>query len=430
VFRLIINSDTGQKVETKGLDLQTNFLLSPKNVLTAGMTIYQDDSADYRTSSTQLNLVGQVALGSRGPAAIVFPSLVPLGPPTVTKPTRVPNASFRDFGVFAQDEWDLAKKVKLVAGLRMDAYKVKTEATLGYDIQTVIAGTRPPIDPATLPNPNGDEISRTALTGDVGLVVKANEKVSLVAHYGRSYRHPNLEELLFAGPATIGSIAPNVTVGPEKGDNFDLGVKFRAAKVQGSISYFNNKYHGFISTEIVALTASSSVSQAINYADVRIQGVEGNVEAPVEAGPVLISLFANGAYNDGKILSGTNPLTKTSIAGSPQDNITPFKSIAGLRLSDKKSRYWLEYSFRYEKEVTDVATSLRDSPFLIYQDIAGLAGFTVHRLGVGYDWRKDNRSVGFTVNVENLANKFYREQFQFAPARGRSFTFGLRVRSL
>ena len=52
------------------------------------------------------------------------------------------------------------------------------------------------------------------------------------------------------------------------------------------------------------------------------------------------------------------------------------------------------------------------------------------RVGIGYDWRKDRRTVGITVNVENLGNKFYREHFQFAPARGRSLTIGLRVRSM
>jgi outer membrane receptor protein involved in Fe transport len=294
----------------------------------------------------------------------------------------------------------------------------------------VIAGARPPINPATLPNVNGEDISRTAVTGDIGLVVKPNDNVSLIAHYGRSYRHPNLEELLFAGPATIGSIAPNITVGPEKGDNFDVGVKYRSGKVQGGLSYFNNKYDGFISTEIVALTAASSISQAINFADVRIQGVEADVEVPVTAGPCLLTLFANGAYNKGDILSGTNPLTGASVAGTPQDNISPFKSIAGLRVSDKKSRFWLDYSFRYQKEVERVATTLEESPFLIYQDLAGLAGFTIHRIGAGYDWRRDRQSIGLTIKVENLGNKFYREQFQFAPARGRSVTVGVRVRSL
>ena len=430
VMRLVINSDTGQKVKTQGFDVQGTFLTSPRNVITAGLTYYQDDSADYRTSSSQMNLVGQVVLGPRGPAAVVFPALLPLGPPSVTNPTRVPNATFSDMAAFAQDEWDITPKVRLVAGMRVDGYQVDTEATPGYNIDAVIAGAKPPIDPATLPNPNGDSISRTAFTGDIGLVFKHSDKLSFVAHYGRSYRHPNLEELLFAGPATIGSIAPNITVGPEKGDNIDIGLKFRSSQFQGSLSYFNNKYTDFISTEITALTASSSISQAINYSDVRIQGFEGDVQVSFKQGPTITSLFGNFSYNKGDVLKGTNPLTNASIAGTPQDNITPVKILGGLRLTDKKERFWGEYSLRYQKEVERVAATLEDSPFLIYQDLAGLAGFTIQRLGVGYDWRKDKKSVGLTLNVENLTNKFYREQFQFAPARGRSITVGLRIRSM
>jgi len=429
IMRLVINSDTGQKVETQGVDVQGTFLASPRNVLTAGFTYYQDESADYRTSSTQTNLVGQIVLGARGPAASVLPSLLALGPPSVTKPTRVPNATFSDFGAFAQDEWDLSDKVRFIAGVRLDAYQVKTQTTAGYNIDAVIAGTTPAIDRTTLPNPAGDKIDRTAFTGDVGLVFKHSDKLSFIAHYGRSYRHPNLEELLFAGPATIGSIAPNVKVGPEKGDNIDLGVKFRAAQVQGSLSYFNNKYSDFISTEITALTGSSSVSQAINFADVRIQGLEGDIQTSWSQGGAILSIFANAAYNKGEVLRGTNPLTRASIAGTPQDNITPLKAIAGFRASDRKERFWAEYSLRHQKKVDRVAVTLEDSPFLIYQDLAALAGFTLHRIGVGYDWKKDRKTVGLTMNVENLGNKFYREHFQFAPARGRSIAVGLRVRS-
>ncbi len=430
VLRLVINSDTGQKVKTQGFDVQGTFLATPRNVVTAGLTYYQDDSADYRTSSTQQNLVGQVVLGPRGPTPVVLPALLPLGAPSITHPTRVPNATFSDMAAFAQDEWDITPKVRLVAGMRVDGYKVNTEATPGYNIDAVITGTKPPIDPTTLPNPSGDSISRSAFTGDLGLVIKQSDKLSFIAHYGRSYRHPNLEELLFAGPATIGSIAPNIKVGPEKGDNVDIGMKFRSAQFQGSLSYFNNKYTDFISTEITALTASSSVSQAINYSDVRIQGFEADVQASWKQGPTIASLFGNAAWNKGEVLKGTNPLTKASIAGTPQDNISPLKVLAGVRITDKKERFWVEYSLRYQKEVEDVATTLKDSPFLIYQDLAGLQGFTVQRAGIGYDWRKDKKSVGLTVNLENLANKFYREQFQFAPARGRSLTVGLRIRSM
>ncbi len=439
VFRLLINSTTEQDVHTWGLDVQNTFLLSPRNVLTAGFTVYRDGSADDRLSSTQMNLVGQVVLGARGPAAVVLPALVPLGPPTVTHPVRVPDASFRDIGIFAQDEWDLSPRLKLVAGIRFDNYHVASEETPGYSVASLTAGAQPPIDPATLPSLSGQTIGRDALTGDAGLVFKVDEHVSLTAHYGRSYRHPNLEELFFSGPATIGNIVPNIEVGPEKGTNLDFGVKVRTGRFAGSIGYFNNKYDGFISTEIVAVgccglaptNPSSTVSQAINFSDVRIQGVEGDLQAPFTVGRALVTLFGNAAYNYGEILSGQNPLTGVDVADTPQDNITPFKLASGVRLSDRSGRLWLEYSNRYQKEVERVAEGLIGSRFLIAQDIYGLNGFFLQRIGAGFEWRRANRyAVGLSLNLENLTNRFYREQFQFAPGRGRSFTIGLNLRKL
>jgi hemoglobin/transferrin/lactoferrin receptor protein len=439
VFRLLINSTTEQDVSTWGLDVQNTFLLSPRNVLTAGFTAYRDRSADDRLSSTQMNLVGQVVLGARGPAAVVLPALRPLGPPAVTQPVRVPDASFRDVGIFAQDEWDLSPRWKLVAGIRYDKYNVASEATPGYEVQSLATGAQPPIDPSTLPSLNGQTVSRDAFTGDAGLVFKLDEHVSLTAHLGRSYRHPNLEELFFSGPATIGNIVPNIQVGPEKGTNLDFGVKVRSGRVAGSLGYFNNKYDGFISTEIVAAgccglppaNPSSTVSQAINFSDVRIQGVEGDVHAPFTVGRALVTVFASASWNHGEILSGENPLTGVDLAGTPQDNITPFKLMSGVRLSDRAGRLWFEYSNRHQKEVERIAEGLIGSRFLIAQDVYGLNGFTVHRVGAGFEWRRADRyGVGLVVNLDNLTNAFYREQFQFAPARGRSFTVGLHLRKL
>jgi len=78
--------------------------------------------------------------------------------------------------------------------------------------------------------------------------------------------------------------------------------------------------------------------------------------------------------------------------------------------------------------VTRVATALLDSPFLIAQDLMSLKGFTIQRLGGGINLTQGRDRVALTFAVENLANTYYREQFQFAPARGRSFTFGVNVR--
>jgi hemoglobin/transferrin/lactoferrin receptor protein len=427
VFRLDIQSDTEQHVNTPGVDVQGTFLLG-RHVVTAGTTVYRDNSADTRTNISQMSTVGQVVLGTRGPQPVVFPSLVPMGGPTTSNPVRVPNADFQDVGVFVQDEYEVAPWLRLVAGLRLDNYRVRTEATPGYDVASVVEGATPPLPAGSLPDANGDSTSRTAFTGDLGALFRVNDAVVVLAHYGRSYRHANLEELLYAGSATVGSIAPNLLVEPETGHNLDVGVKFRSSRYAASLTYFNNTYDGFISTEIVSTTPEGALSQALNFADVRIQGLEGNAEVPIVLGRGVLTPFGHLAWTHGEVLSGTNPLSGASLAGTPQDNITPFRAMLGLRFTDLRNRFWGEYGVRLATDVERVARTLIDSPYLIPQDLLGLEGYTVQRVAVGFNIGPDARRLGIVAAVENLTDAYYREQFQFAPARGRSFTLGLNVK--
>jgi hemoglobin/transferrin/lactoferrin receptor protein len=358
----------------------------------------------------------------------VFPEPVTLGPPSVDHPVRVPNASFRDVGAFVQDEWDATPSLRVLGGLRVDGYRVTTDPTPGYSVASLVTGAVPPIDPSTLPDIDGDRISRTAVTGEVGVVLWSDRPASVFGHYVRSYRHPNLEELLFSGPATAGNIVPNVKVEPETGHNVDVGSRFRLPRFTGSLAYFNNRYHGFISTEIVASGPSGSISQAINLADVRIHGVEGQVDAPFVAGGLAWAPYATVAWTRGTVVSGTSPLTGVSLAGAPQDNITPVKVSGGVRLSDRRERWWAAYGVRAQTDVTRVSPLLADSPFLIAQDLLSLDGFAVHRAAAGFDWRRGGQHLGITLAIDNLTDAFYREHFQFAPARGRSVSVALRVR--
>src|SRR4029078_2138353 len=90
VFRLDILSETEQRVWTPGVDLQAVMVPVANHVLTTGLTLYRDRSSDRRTTTTTTSMIGQVVLGPRGPSAAVFPSPVPLGPPSVAHPVRVP----------------------------------------------------------------------------------------------------------------------------------------------------------------------------------------------------------------------------------------------------------------------------------------------------------------------------------------------------
>ena len=93
----------------------------------------------------------------------------------------------------------------------------------------------------------------------------------------------------------------------------------------------------------------------------------------------------------------------------------------------RSGRWWVEYGVRTQTEVTRVTPTLLDSPFRIAQDLLSLDGFTVQRLGWGVDMSRGRDRLGLVFAVENLGNTYYREQFQFAPSRGRSFTVSLNV---
>lgn len=426
-----IVSDTRQQVWTPGIDVQATLLTRPSNVLTAGTTIYRDRSADQRTTNTERTEIGQVQVGQFGPFPVVYPTPIVLGN-AVDYPVRVPDASFRDIGVFVQDEWTVSPILRVTAGLRTDGYRVVTKSTSGYDVQTLVTGAAPPIPQSMLPNINGDRISRTAVTGEAGAVLWSDHAVNLFAHYARSYRHPNLEELLFSGPATTGSIVPNIEVKPETGHNVDVGTRLQLSRLNGSLSYFNNTYENFISTEIVATTTSAAgvapISQSINLARVRIQGVEAEGNLPFRAGNLSWLPYGTVSYNRGTVLAGTSPLSGTSLAGAPQDNITPWKTTVGVRVNDRRERWWAGYSVRAEAKVSRVSPLLTDSPFVIPQDLMALSGFSLHRIAAGYDWHQNGQRLGLTFAIDNLADEFYREQFQFAPARGRSISIALSVR--
>lgn len=429
VFRLDIVSETEQRVWTPGIDLQAVITPATNHVVTTGATFYRDRSSDARLTSTTTSIIGQVALGARGPAAVVFPAPQVLGPAALARPVRVPDASLRDVAVFAQDEWRVAPRLSVIGGLRGDFYNVTTKSTPGYNVGPVVAGAVPAIDPSTLPSADGETITRNALTGDIGLVANPGGAVNPFIRVGRSYRHPNLEELLFAGPATAGSIAPNIKVKPEVGNNFDVGAKFAVGRVTGGAYAFVNRYKNFIAQDlVVATTPAGPLAQAINFADVRIQGVEMSLDAPIVTSRGVLALSGSGAFTRGTVTDGAGPRS-VDISGSPADNITPAKVVAAARFTEARGRFWVEYGVRTQPKVSRIATTLLDSPFLIAQDLLSLDGFTVQRVSWGINLTRGRDRVGLTFALENLSDKYYREHFQFAPARGRSFTVGLNLGS-
>ncbi|MGH8597917.1 MAG: TonB-dependent receptor [Gammaproteobacteria bacterium] len=387
IVRIKLLTDTRQNVKSYGADLQTNFVLSSRNVLTAGASYLRDHSRDSRRSISEQ---GIIFFATRPPSP---PRLIPVnisfGPPSTTFPQRVPKSNFQNVGFFAQDEYDVNRWLRIVGGLRVDRFDVTTETTPGYNpLLSGIQSATPAIDLSKLPKAGGESIDRSSVSGDIGVVIRPKEYLSLTARVGRSFRHPNLEELFFTGPATVGNIIANTQVKPETGINVDAGAKLRTGRYTASFTYFNNTYRNFISTEFIAQAPAPTglIAQALNFAKLRLQGFEADAESTYGVGGVVLSPFIAVGYLRGQILKATNPFTGGSLNDVPADNIPPLKGVVGLRLQSKTGRWWSEYNVRAQAHVERVSPLLTDSPFLIAQDLLGLRGFGVQNLRGGYNF--------------------------------------------
>ena len=176
--------------------------------------------------------------------------------------------------------------------------------------------------------------------------------MSPFVRFGRSYRHPNLEEMLFAGPATVGSIAPNVTVKPETGNNFDVGAKFAVGRVSGGAYAFVNQYQNFIAQDlVVATTPAGPLAQATNFADVRISRRGAGARRADRVALRRADAHGAAAFTRGTITDGDGPGRRQSLDDTPADNITPLKVVAAARFTEPRGRWWVEYGVRTQTDV-------------------------------------------------------------------------------
>jgi hemoglobin/transferrin/lactoferrin receptor protein len=337
----------------------------------------------------------------------------------------VPDATFSDLAFFAQDEWQATPWLRLVGGLRVDRFRVASDRTTDFVLPPFF--TPDVVDALGLAGlESGLSVTDTAVSGDVGVVVKPVESVSLVARVGRSFREPNLFERFFTDFGSVGGfVVGNPSLEPETGVNVDAGVKVHTRRFVGSFTYFKNTYSDFL-TSRPALDRSGApvgiptgpgqppipVFQTVNAARVRIHGVEADFELRIPVGASFLTPFGNLTALRGDDLERDVPL----------DFITPFKAFGGLRWQDGPERYWAEYSFRA------VTGQDRLSPAYLATNGGAEPGFVSHDVRGGVNFRFERCSVGFSAGVTNVGDRYFSEQFTLAPARGRSATIGLNLR--
>jgi outer membrane receptor protein involved in Fe transport len=446
-------------ITTYAFDAQATFAPSFGTLLTSGISYLSDSSAD-EFSRTDL----------------VAPFNI------VTGRASNPDAVYKNWGWFNLLEYEPSRWLRLTVGLRVDRWSTAARVTQGFPLgvestlldvsfSKLIANPGPINTAGTvgivdlIKGRKGITTNRTVVTGNAGIVIRLRQGINSYFRWGSSYREPGITEryLLrdFGDPTFSVLVIPNTTLKPEQGSNYDVGVKVQRAKWNAQAGYFLNDLSDFVGSAFapplfVPADPSRGLNpispffpfhgvlyvQRTNTARARIRGFEASYEASLPLGHAgTITPFGTLGWLKGSNLTPDQNTLKliaqfynrtntpaplsASASDTPLSSITPFRMIDGVRLDSPKRRWFGEYEVRYQARVTradplDLAAAISSQ----YGTLASLNPITVYTLRGGYSYAKENYRASFTVGIENLTNRLYFEQFQTAPAPGRSLVFG------
>jgi outer membrane receptor protein involved in Fe transport len=449
-------------ITTCAFNAQTTLVPSVATLITTGVSYLRDASADEFSRSD-----------FTPPFAVV------------TGRASNPNVVYANFGWFNLIEYEAIRWLRLTGGLRLDRWRTRARPTSGFPLgveSTLLdvsfgrlianpgsintAGAAGIVD---LIRGHGDiATNRTVVTGNAGFVIRLKQGINPYFRWGNSYREPGVTEryLLrdFGDPTFSVLVVPNTTLKPERGRSYEAGVKVERARGRAQVGYFRNDVTDFIGSAFApALFVPADPAhglhpvspffpfhgvlyvQRTNTARARISGLEATYEiglplgraGTITPGGTLAWLKGSNLTPDQNTLkligqfynrSDTPVPLQGSATDVPLSSITPFRMVDGLRYDNSKHDWFAEYEFRYQKRVKradplDLAATISTQ----YGSLASLSSFIIHGVRGGYQHVKEHHRISFSVGVENLMNRFYFEQFQTAPAPGRSVSFGTTI---
>ncbi|MBV9493270.1 MAG: TonB-dependent receptor, partial [Acidobacteria bacterium] len=387
-------------VDTLGLRADTVKVLgNGRHILTYGFEGARDDS--FNTDSSTITTTIRTPFGNN--VTVSHSNLA-----------NAPNATNTAYGVFAQDEISIGKRLSITSGVRYNHVETVAEKTPGLNVA-------------------GLDFSDRTVVGALSARYQLNAEINLLASWGRGFRAPNIIERLFNGPTPEGSGYQilNTALDSETSDNFDLGLKYSRSNAFLELVGFRNDIHGGIiqaylsPAEIAqldaatraAITASRAqfVVQQRNTARLRYDGVEMALGWRSASGVVL---GGNYTWIDGMRTDAANPPTGDSYSN---------KTFVYARYEPTNSRYWLEYHVRHNGR--DDVNLEPNAPIPPVGRV--LPSFTVHGVGGGARlFQRAGFSHDVTLWVENLTNELYAEFSNvvlFRPEPGRTAKVSYRV---
>lgn len=370
-----------------------------RHIVTYGLEAARDDSfnTDFSTTTTTIRT-------PHGNQVIVSTDSI----------ANAPNATNTTYGVFAQDEISIGRKLSITSGVRFNSVETTATETANWNV---------------------DDLGFSARTfvGALSARYQLNPTINLLASWGRGFRAPNIIERLFNGPTPEGSGYQllNMALDSETSDNFDLGLKYSRANAFMEAVAFRNEIHGGIiqaylspaeiaqldpdTRAAIAASHAQFVVQQRNTAKLRYDGVEIALGWRSNRGIVL---GGNYTWIDGVRIDAANPPTGDSYSN---------KAFVYARYEPAHGRFWAEYHIR--RNGKDDANLEPNAP--VPPVGRTLPSFTVHGIGAGVRlFEMGGFANEVTVWVENLTDELYAEFSNatfFRPEPGRTAKISYRV---
>ncbi|MGB4655451.1 MAG: TonB-dependent receptor [Bacteroidales bacterium] len=308
-----------------------------------------------------------------------------------SKDTVIHNSYQRSAGLFAQFNYNVSDKLIINGGARWNTFKTLANLT----IKRTFEG--PPYDYSLNEHTTKTKKDK-AFSGNLGLVYKPINDISITFNMGQAFRSPSTKELFVTTMTPAGSNICNADLKPEYSLNFDLGIKTKHSdKFDFSADLFFNNISDMIILEWDSLHTSGQFKNKHAY----LYGCE--VTFMYKPIPKLI-INGNASYVVGEQENGYR-----------LSNIPPFQANLQTKYYILSNKLSVALAGRYNAKHSKIAVGEIPTDEFVVIDATT-------------SWRI-NKYLHATASVTNLFNKLYREHYQFywMQRPGRSINAGIKV---
>lgn len=271
----------------------------------------------------------------------------------ITEEESVKNGYFGNVGLFLTfDYWGL-KPFDIVAGIRNDLFKLKSDVS----------------------NPSmKNNVKESALTGFFGVSLELKKEIFLFSNISTAYRVPDISERFYTGITGRGFIIGNPDLKSERSLNTEIGFKIAKNTLFSGIYLFSYSMENLVER----YRKESKVYSYGNLDEGNLKGLEGEVEYFPFSG---FKVFTNFQWVEGE----------SKVRKTPLNDVPPPSILIGSRIW--KGKFWGEFNCYVQRRHERVGPSEIKIP-----------GFSIFNFNGGYY----SGSKRIFISFRNIFNKLYK----------------------